>query len=257
MAYQNNHKRYQVDIGFNVDPKGIKLLQQELKKLEFLKDSDYSKLFGLTSEKSKEEAKKMRIYASEVRMALQAAYNPKLKTTNIETFNRIIKQSGLNLSELSKYFFNVGTTGQNVSSLLTNSMTKFNVKIKESYKLLDKIGKTLANTLKWNLSATLINKVSGSIQQAWGFTKNLQQSLTDIRVVTGKNADEMKRFAQEANKAAFQLGRTTTDYTKASLIYAQQGLNDAEIKKRSEITLKTANVTGQSTEAVSKELTAV
>ena len=76
-------------------------------------------------------------------------------------------------------------------------------------------------------------------------------------MVTGKNADEMKRFAQEANKAAFQLGRTTTDYTKASLIYAQQGLNDAEIKKRSEITLKTANVTGQSTEAVSKELTAV
>lgn len=257
MAYQNNHKRYQVDIGFNVDPKGIKLLQQELKKLEFLKDSDYSKMFGSTSEKYKEEAKKMRIYASEVRMALQAAYNPKLKTVNIETFNRIIKQSGLNLSELSKYFSNVGVIGQNVSALLTNSMTKFNVKIKESHKLLDKMGKTLTNTLKWNLSATLINNVSGSIQQAWGFTKNLQQSLTNIRMVTGKNADEMKRFAQEANKAASQLGRTTTDYTKASLIYAQQGLSDAEIKKRSEITLKTANVTGQSTEAVSEELTAV
>lgn len=257
MAYQNNHKRYQVDIGFNVDPKGIKLLQQELKKLEFLKNSDYSKLFGSTSEKYKEEAKKMRTYASEVRMALQAAYNPKLKTVNIETFNRIIKQSGLNLSELSKYFSNVGVAGQNVSTLLTNSMTKFNVKIKQSHQLLDKMGKTLANTLKWSLSASLINNVSGSIQQAWGFTKNLQQSLTNIRMVTGKNADEMKRFAQEANKAASQLGRTTTDYTKASLIYAQQGLSDAEIKKRSEITLKTANVTGQSTEAVSEELTAV
>ena len=257
MAYQNNHKRYQVDIGFNVDPKGIKLLQQELKKLEFLKDRDYSKLFGSTSEKYKEEAKKMRTYASEVRMALQAAYNPKLKTVNIEAFNRIIKQSGLNLSELSKYFSNVGVAGQNVSTLLTNSMTKFNVKIKESHQLLDKMGRTLANTLKWSLSASLINNVSGSIQQAWGFTKNLQQSLTNIRMVTGKNADEMKRFAQEANKAASQLGRTTTDYTKASLIYAQQGLSDAEIKKRSEITLKTANVTGQSTEAVSEELTAV
>lgn len=67
----------------------------------------------------------------------------------------------------------------------------------------------------------------------------------------------MRKFAQEANKAAAQLGRTTTDYTKASLIYAQQGLNDAEIKKRSEITLKTANVTGQSADKVSEELTAV
>lgn len=67
----------------------------------------------------------------------------------------------------------------------------------------------------------------------------------------------MRRFAIEANNGAKALGRTTTDYTRASLIYAQQGLNDREIKERTAITLKTANVTGQATETVSEELTAV
>ena len=67
----------------------------------------------------------------------------------------------------------------------------------------------------------------------------------------------MANFAVQANQAAQSLGRTTVDYTKAALIYAQQGLNDEEIAKRTDITLKTANVTGQSTAAVSEQLTAV
>ena len=58
-------------------------------------------------------------------------------------------------------------------------------------------------------------------------------------------------IAVKANNAAQALGKTTTDYTNAALIYAQQGLNDKEIEARTDITMKAANVTGQSTEAVS------
>lgn len=119
------------------------------------------------------------------------------------------------------------------------------------------MGKTLFNSIKWSISSSLVNSFTGSIQQAWGFTKSLDNSLNDIRIVTGKSADEMNRFADRANAAAKGLGRTTTDYTKASLIFAQQGLKDSEVQAKTDITLKTANVTGQSAEAVSEELTAV
>jgi hypothetical protein len=37
----------------------------------------------------------------------------------------------------------------------------------------------------------------------------------------------MSEFAAEANKAAKALSTTTTAYTDASLIYFQQGLDDA------------------------------
>jgi TP901 family phage tail tape measure protein len=116
---------------------------------------------------------------------------------------------------------------------------------------------TLGNTIKWNAASSVVNGLSRSVEQAWGYVKSLDSSLNDIRIVTGKSADEMANFAKQANEAAQSLGRTTTDYTKAALIYAQQGLSDEEIARRSEITLKTANVTGQSTEAVSEQLTAV
>ena len=67
----------------------------------------------------------------------------------------------------------------------------------------------------------------------------------------------MDNFAIKANQAAKNLGQTTTAYTEASLIYYQQGLDDKEAQARADVTLKAANVTGQSAEAVSEQLTAV
>jgi TP901 family phage tail tape measure protein len=67
----------------------------------------------------------------------------------------------------------------------------------------------------------------------------------------------MADFAKEANKAAKALSTTTTEYTKASLIYYQQGLSDKEVKDRTDITIKMANAAGQSAETVSDQLTAV
>ena len=67
----------------------------------------------------------------------------------------------------------------------------------------------------------------------------------------------MERFARTANKAAQNLGTGTKDYTDAALIYYQQGLGDAESQRRAEITMKTANVTGQNGREASEQLTAI
>jgi len=119
------------------------------------------------------------------------------------------------------------------------------------------MAKTLTNTVKWNIASGAINSMSRAVEQAWGYTKALDTSLNNIRIVTGKSAEEMGNFAIKANEAAQGLGKTTTDYTNAALIYAQQGLSDKEIEERARITLMTANVTGQSASDVSEELTAV
>ena len=69
----------------------------------------------------------------------------------------------------------------------------------------------------------------GSVQSAYRYAKDLNESLTDIRIVTGQNADQMAKFAEKANKAAKALSATTNQYAKASLIYYQQGLDDQEV----------------------------
>ena len=120
--------------------------------------------------------------------------------------------------------------------------------VKQSHTAIDKMYTTFTNSIKWGLSSAIINGFTRTLEQAWGYVKSLDTSLNDIRIVTGKSAEEMEKFAEKTNQVAQNLGKSTTDYTKAALIYAQQGLNDKEVEARTEVTLKTANVTGQSAE---------
>ena len=116
---------------------------------------------------------------------------------------------------------------------------------------------TMANTVRFGISSSIFNNLTNSIQKAYDYSVKLDSSLNDIRIVTNKSAEDMDRFAVQANKAAQNLGKSTRDYTEASLIYYQQGLSDQETAARTETTLKAANVTGQSPAEVSEQLTAV
>ena len=132
-----------------------------------------------------------------------------------------------------------------------------NVNLKQSNKLLNDLATSMANTVKWGLTSGVFNTLTNSVQQAWNYSLKLDSSLNDIRIVTGNSANEMERFARTANAAAKQLGASTLDYTKAALIYYQQGLSEEDVQARANTTLKVANVTGQSGNAVSEQLTAV
>ena len=136
-------------------------------------------------------------------------------------------------------------------------MFKTNTQIKQTNKLLNSMATSMANTVKWGITSSIFNNITGSIQKAWDYSLKLDSSLNDIRIVTGKSADEMERFARVANTSAKDLRASTLDYTEAALIYYQQGLGEADVKARTETTLKVANVTGQTGQAVSEQLTAV
>lgn len=140
---------------------------------------------------------------------------------------------------------------------MTTQILTTNMQLKQTHNFLNEMATTMANTIKWGVASSVMNNFSGSVQQAYGYVKSLDHSLNDIRIVTGYSADEMDKFAEKANKAAKALGQSTTDYTNASLIYYQQGLSGSEVDARTETTLKAANVTGQTGEQVSEQLTAV
>ncbi len=132
-----------------------------------------------------------------------------------------------------------------------------NVNLKQSNKLLNDLATSMSNTVKWGITSGAFNTLTNSVRQVWNYSLKLDSSLNDIRIVTGKSADEMERFARTANTAAKQLGASTLDYTKAALIYYQQGLSEEDVQARANTTLKVANITGQSGNAVSEQLTAV
>ena len=252
-------KQEQVTIGINFDinKRQLQSLKTQLQNISKLKTTDVMASTGKDFNESRKALIATQLEAKKVEEALRKAYNPKLNTTNIEKFKQELGMSGQSLSRLRETFAKIGPQGELAFARIQNKVLSLGNSSRQTHKILQQIGTTLANTIKWTASSAAINKFTGSIQQAWGFTKSLDKSLNDIRIVTGKSAQEMSRFAEQANNAAKNLGKTTTDYTKAALIYAQQGLKDQEVAAKTNITLKAANVTGQSADQVSEQLTAV
>ena len=172
-------------------------------------------------------------------------------------FNQSLKQGGMQISDYAKTLSSLGPAGDQAFAQLAKSVIRAEVPLKRTNTLLNGFKTTLVNTARWQISSSILHGFMGSVQQAFGYAQDLNESLNNIRIVTGLNTEQMAAFAKEANAAAQALSTTTTEYTNASLIFFQQGLNEQQVKERTDITIKLAQAAGQSVEQTSDQLTAV
>lgn len=189
----------------------------------------------------------------------QALYKATSSTGNLDLydFRKELEKAGLDAKKISQVLDALGPEGQAAFNKIAHAVANAEMPLKRTNKLLEEFKTTLKNTIRWQISSTAINALSSGMQQAYNYAKDLNSSLNDIRIVTGKSADEMADFAKEANKSAKQLSATTLAYTDASLIYFQQGLDPAAVKERTDVTIKMSNVTKDSVEETSSAMTAV
>ena len=181
----------------------------------------------------------------------------KMGNLDLTKLSQSLKANNTNLNSYAKTLGRLGPEGEQSFVQLARGINQAGASMKKSYGILTEFKNTLANTARWQISSSILHGFMGAVQGAYGYAQDLNKSLNNIRIVTGQNIDQMARFADQANKAAKALSATTTDYTNASLIYYQQGLSDAEVKERTDITIKMANAAGQSAEIVSDQMTAV
>ena len=246
------------DVRFNVDSTNLKAIKAELSDIQKMTVQDFSKQnIGMNFHEAQSQLINIKRDAADIQLALDKAFNTSLGSLNIEKFEAELKKANIDLAQVYTNFRSMGSVGIQAFQQLSASVLTSNLRLRETHKILDNISQTMFNTAKWGLASSVFNNMTSSIQQAWNYTKGLDTSLNDIMIVTTKSADEMDRFAKQANSAAQRLGASTRDYTDAALIYYQQGLDDVETAARAEVTVKAANVTGQSGDAVSEQLTAI
>lgn len=195
--------------------------------------------------------------AKELQIQLTNAFNVKTGNLDLNVLNTNLGKTGQNLSVLTTNLLKAGQTGQQAFMNIQRVVANSSVAVTKANGVLAQFATTLANTARWQLSSSILHGFMGALNSAFSYAEDLNESLNNIRIVTGYNVDKMTEFAQQANKAAKALNTTTVAYTDASLIYFQQGLNDDEVQKRTDVTVKMANVTGQSVVEVSNQLTAV
>ena len=255
-------KEIRYGIGFDINKSGLEDLKKELKLIQSFTAADLKIFDPSLANKSIDEVnnrlKTVHNTANDIQYALEKSFNPKLDTISLQNFQKYLAETGTStIPKAAEGLKNVGDVGKQTFSNLTNILMTTKQQLKETTSWADKLGESLTNTIRWKIASGIIDTFTGSIQSAWGYAKRLDASLNDIRIVTNKSADDMERFSKQANKAAKGLGAATTNYTNAALIYYQQGLSEEDVAARTNVTVKAANVTGQSSAEVSEQLTAV
>lgn len=195
--------------------------------------------------------------AQQLNLSLEKAINVNTGQLDLTKLNNSLSQAGTNLNTLSNNLMAVGSKGQQAFLKLATAVSQAETPMYKMNKTLASMGTTLLNTIKWSISSAAINAFTGSIRNAISHAKALDSALNDIRIVSGLSTEEMARFAEKASIAAEKLNTTTVAYSKAALIFYQQGLSGDEIEKRVDSVIKMAHVTGQTAEVVSSQLTAI
>lgn len=242
-------------INFNTDTASLQKIQDELLQIQNMTKAQYFAIKGTNA--AEEDLIKIRTAAAQVKMALENSFNVKLNTFDIGRFNDQLAVCKQSLKSVEQTFTSLGSTGQAAFIDLTNAIFTANTQVAKTKSFLDKIGETIFNAAKWSIAYGAINNISNGIKSAWNYAISLDSALNDIRIVTGNSYEQMEKFAVSANRAAQALGTTTKNYAKGALIYYQQGLSEKDVLARTEVTAKAANVTGQTVQEVSEQLTAV
>ena len=247
-------KQLNVNLAFTADTGKAKQQIQDLQNqlTKFLNQPMSG--FGNALTKDIKEASKA---AAELKVHLEKATNPDTGTLDFSKLNQSMKQANTSVSQYAAKIKNMGPEGQKSFIMLAQSVADAEVPLRRSNALLGEMWTTMKNTMRWQISSSILHGFMGAISSATGYAKDLNESLNNIRIVTGQSVDQMAKFAENANKAAKALSTTTTEYTNAALIYYQQGLSDKDVLARTDITVKMANVAGESAQKVSDQLTAV
>lgn len=195
--------------------------------------------------------------ALELSSHLNNSFNKETGSFDLINFNKSLAQSGKTLESYANDLSNIGPQGEQAFLKVAMAINSAQLPLRRTSKLFDELWTTMKNTMRWQLTSSALHVLVGTLQTAYGYAKDLNRSLNEIRIVTSKSAEDMTAFAEQANRAAKALSTTTVDYTDASLIYYQQGLNDKEVADRTDITIKMANVAGTTAEEASQQLTAI
>lgn len=253
----NDKMTFTLGVKTTADLDGINKLKSALKELNNeVSDSDGS----LSEERLGFNAKKINeasVAINALSKALNSSFDSALGGINFNKFQQSIKESGFSMQELQRRMAMLGSEGYTAFSKMTAEALKMNETVKYGNSLTEKLWNTFKSTVTYTAFNALINTISKNISNAVTYVQDLDSSLNDIRIVSGQSAEQMSEFAVQANEAAKALGSNTKSYAEAALIYYQQGLTGNQVTERTDVTTKMANVTGESAQEVSEDLTAI
>lgn len=195
--------------------------------------------------------------AQTLQLHLQKAINVNTGKLDLYRLNTSLKEANLSLQGLSSKLVASGVQGQQAFQRLATAIAQAGAPAAQLSSVVSGFLKTMGSAMMWSAAYGAIEAVTSTISEAVDYAKDLNKALNDIAIVSDLSARELDDFAVKASKAAKALNTTTTEYAKAALIFYQQGLSGKEVEERANVVTKLAQVTGESAQQVSDQLTAI
>lgn len=161
--------------------------------------------------------------AQQLRYHLQQATNVSTGKLDLSLLNKSLASSKTSITELTRNFASCGAAGTQAMNQLAQSIIQAETPTLRINSAVERLWNTFKGSLRWEVTARALQGGLSTIQKAVSYAKNLNESLNDIRIVSGESAESMADFAKYANKAAKELSATTLDVTRGAEIYYQQG----------------------------------
>lgn len=187
---------------------------------------------------------------------LNKNFNSKLGVLDISSFSKDLKNSQISLESLRQSYSLLGSTGQSQFVGMLNQISKLDTGFKSMNKTVDKVWNTFGNTMRWGATASIFQGMMNSLHDSATYVKDLDASLTNIMMVTDYSRDAMNEYAKTANKVAKQLGSTTVAVTEGSQVFSQAGYDLPQATQLSQMSIKLANASGQTSDVTSDQIVA-
>lgn len=142
----------------------------------------------------------------------------------------------------------------NAANLALATANRSAITLNKTFK---EVSRVMVQSFKFTAAQTVIREVTSNVQSAIRWVKELNAAVNDIAVVTGRTGDEITQITEQVVRGSKALKVAAKDYAEGALIFYQQGLNDNEVTRRNEITIKASLAANQSIAEMSKQLTAI
>lgn len=198
---------------------------------------------------------------SEAQLKQLKQEDSKINNTNISTEqseeSKLTQETSESLEKLNE----LKIQAKNRTDMFAQSLQKQNLELKNSSiasktfnDTFGEIGRTLTTYISLNY---IVERLFSTIKQGLSTVKAMDDSMTQIGIVTNKTAQEAWSSFETYNAQAKRLHMTTTDLLEATKLYYQQGLNTAEVNQMVEATAVAAALGEVSMADAANTLTAI
>lgn len=195
------------------------------------------------------------VAANSLSAALQSATTN--KGLSFTVMQQSLARSNTSVEQMVARLGSAGPAFSQSFNLALNSIATANRQVITLSSKLQEAARVFNQSFKFTMAQSAVRFISSTVNESISWVKELDSTLAQIATVTGKTGSALEKVYSDIIAGSQALRVAASDYAEASVIFYQQGLNDNEVQRRTEITIQAAKAANQSVETMASQLTAI